>query len=113
MTRKSPRIAIIWAVLGDRPARHRASERFVIGYLAEGCESYCFLNPEILSFQPWARFPRSATHGAARLSYCGDFCGTSKCRVLSPKDLRCHLPYEPPMLSALFVNGLESAPSDS
>jgi hypothetical protein len=45
--------------------------------------------------------------------HCGDFCGTSKCRVLSPKDLRCHVPREPLMLSALFVDVLEPAPADS
>jgi hypothetical protein len=32
---------------------------------------------------------------------------------LSPKDSGCHLPREPLMLTALFVNVLEPAPADS
>src|SRR5664279_3541555 len=32
----------------------------------------------------------TASRGASDFSYCGDFCGTSKCRMLSPMDLPRH-----------------------
>jgi hypothetical protein len=49
----------------------------------------------------------------AVLPTCGGFCGASECRVLSAKDLRCHFPHEPLLLSTLFVNELDLTPADS
>src|SRR5271165_2527015 len=56
---------------------------------------------------------RNGESAARHYPHCGGFCGSSKCRILSSKDLHCHLPHEPLKLSTLFVNGLESTPADS
>jgi len=85
-------------IQGVRPAAHRRTTP-ESGQLRFAARRSSLLTP--------------ATRSAAHLYYCGDFCGTTKCRVLSPKDLRCHFPYEPLMLSALFVNGLGPSPADS
>jgi hypothetical protein len=47
------------------------------------------------------------------LSRLWGFCGISKCRVWSAKDLHFHLPHEPLMLSALFVDDLASTSAHS